>query len=63
LLTGEARFHTALESEATSISLVLAGHFASERFAVEALATVLQEKFPAIEVWASTQEADPLHTV
>lgn len=63
LLTGEARFHTALEAEATNISLVLAGHFASERFAVEALAKVLQEEFPAIEVWASTQEADPLRTV
>lgn len=61
LVTGETRFHTYLEAEALDISLVLAGHFASERFAVEQLATVLAQQFPSLEVWASQAERDPVH--
>lgn len=60
LVTGEVRFHTALEAEATGIALVLAGHYASERFGVEALAGVLARQFPKLRIWASQQEADPL---
>jgi dinuclear metal center YbgI/SA1388 family protein len=61
LVTGEVRFHTALEAEALGLGVILAGHFASERFAVEQLSTVLAETFPDLEVWASKQERDPLH--
>ena len=60
LLTGEVRFHTALEAEATEIALLLTGHFASERFGVEALADVLAQQFPSVDVWASREERDPL---
>ncbi len=60
LVTGEVRFHTCLEAEATGVGLLLAGHFASERFAVEALADILAAAFGSIEVWASRQERDPL---
>jgi putative NIF3 family GTP cyclohydrolase 1 type 2 len=60
LVTGEVRFHTCLEAEASGVGLLLAGHFASERFAVEALAEVLATTFGSIEVWASRQEKDPL---
>jgi dinuclear metal center YbgI/SA1388 family protein len=63
LVTGETTFHTCLEAEATDISLLLPGHYASERFAVETLADVLGDQFSDVEVWASRDEADPLRWV
>jgi dinuclear metal center YbgI/SA1388 family protein len=59
-VTGEATFHRALEAQAEGIGLLLLGHFASERFAVERLAKELGEQFPSLRVWASKQERDPI---
>ena len=59
-VTGEATFHTCLEAKANNISLILLGHYASERFAVENLADRLNQKFDECEVWASQQETDPM---
>ncbi len=61
LLLGEARFHTCLEAEAAGVALLLPGHFASERFAMEALADVLREQFPEVNIWPARRERDPLH--
>ena len=63
LLTGETSFHTCLEAEATGTGLLLCGHYASERFGVEALAEVLAQKFPGVAVWPSRREHDPLRWV
>lgn len=60
LVTGEVRFHTALEAEALGVGLVLAGHFASERFALDELAEVLARQFRDLQVWASRAERDPI---
>ena len=60
MVLGETQFHTCLEAEAQGVSLLLPGHFASERFALECLADVLREEFPTLEIWASRQERDPL---
>ena len=60
MVLGEARFHTCLEAQAAGIGLLLPGHFASERFAVEYLAEVLARQFPEVEVWASRREGDPM---
>jgi dinuclear metal center YbgI/SA1388 family protein len=60
-LTGEARFHAALAAEAAGVSMILGGHYATERFGVEHLAEILAREFPAAHVWASRQERDPLH--
>jgi dinuclear metal center YbgI/SA1388 family protein len=59
-LTGEARFHAALAAEAAGVSMILAGHYATERFAVERLAEILAQEFSTARVWASEQESDPL---
>jgi dinuclear metal center YbgI/SA1388 family protein len=63
LITGEASFHTCLEAEANGVNLLLPGHFASERFAVERLAEILSKQFPKLAVWASEKESDPLRWI
>ena len=63
LLTGEATFHTCLEAEAQGIGLVLAGHFASERFALVTLADYHTDQLPGVAVWASRRERDPLQKI
>lgn len=60
LLTGEARFHRALEADALGLGLIVAGHHATERPGVEDLARRIADAFPGVEVWASRREADPL---
>ncbi len=60
MLLGEARFHTCLAAEAAGMGLLLPGHFASERFALDALAEVLAGRFPDLTVWSSRREHDPI---
>src|SRR5687768_581293 len=60
LVTGETSFHTCLEAEARGIALLLTGHYASERFAVERLAEILARQFAGLTVWASRDESEPL---
>ena len=60
LLTGEARFHDYLAAQARELSLVLPGHYATERFAVEELAGRLQGQWKDVQVWASRRERDPV---
>jgi dinuclear metal center YbgI/SA1388 family protein len=59
-VTGEARLHTCYEAESRGIAVLLAGHYASERFGVEQLAGVLAAQFPSATIWASRDERDPL---
>lgn len=63
MVLGETHLHTCLEAEAAGVGLVLPGHFASERFAVERLADVLAAEFPQLEIWPSRTERDPLRWV
>jgi len=63
LVTGETSFHTCLEAEARNTALLLPGHYASERFAVELLAEELGKRFGGLTVWASREESDPLRWV
>ncbi len=63
LLLGEARFHACLEARARGIGLILAGHYATERFAACILADRIARKFPELAVKASDQESDPIRVV
>ena len=63
LLTGETNYHTCLEAAARGVGLVLAGHFASERFALLSLADYLSDLYAGLTVWASHSEHDPVRRV
>lgn len=60
LVTGETNFHTCLEAKANGVALLLPGHYASERFALEMLAEKLKNEFADTRIWASVEESDPL---
>jgi dinuclear metal center YbgI/SA1388 family protein len=60
LITGEARFHSCLEARENGLALILPGHYATERPAMEKLAEVLARAFTGLTVWSSRAEADPL---
>lgn len=59
-VTGEARFHTALEAQAAGMTMLLLGHYASERFGLEELAQHLTDAYPDLQCWASRDETDPV---
>lgn len=61
-VTGEATFHTCLEAEAAGIDLLMIGHFASERFAMDHLAEELSAEFKGLNCLASQNERDPVVT-
>lgn len=63
LVTGEATFHTLLAARAAAVAVVLTGHYASERFALERWATQLASEVADLEVWASRNDRDPLRLV
>lgn len=58
-VTGEATFHQCLEAQSYGISVVLLGHFASEKFAMDQLTNRLSQKFPELMVWGSRHESEP----
>ena len=60
LLTGEARFHRALEADALGLGLIVAGHHPTERPGVEDLAGRIAGAFPGLTAWPSRLEVDPL---
>jgi dinuclear metal center YbgI/SA1388 family protein len=63
LLTGELRFHDYLAAQADGLSLVVPGHYATERCGVEHLAEVLRRRWPGLQIWASGAECDPVSWV
>ena len=62
-LTGEMRFHDYLRAKEMGIALILPGHYATERPAIEELATLLQQRWPGLAIWASRRETDPVSWV
>jgi len=62
-VTGETNFHSCLEAESLGVQMLLPGHYATERFAVENLADTIGKEFDSVEVWASRDETDPVKWV
>jgi putative NIF3 family GTP cyclohydrolase 1 type 2 len=62
-LTGEVRFHDALTARGANIVLILPGHYATERPAIEDLAAKLSADFAGVVAWASRDERDPLSSI
>ena len=59
MLLGETKFHQALEAKNAGLALILPGHFATERFAMETLAERISRRFSELSVWTSENESDP----
>lgn len=59
-LTGEMRYHDCLTAQAQGLAVLLPGHHASERFAMEQLAERLRRQWPDLTIWPSDRETDPL---
>jgi len=58
-LTGEIRFHDELAAQAAGITVINAGHYATEHPATVQLARRLAASFPQCTVWASCAEQNP----
>lgn len=59
LLTGEANHHQALDAVRLGMSVIAAGHFATEWPVVPVLAEKLRAAFPGVPVRTSTAAQDP----
>jgi len=59
-VTGEGRFHSALEARNNGVTLIFTGHYSSERPAVEWLANRIGSEFSEVTSVASVEERDPL---
>lgn len=58
-LTGEIRFHDELAAQAAGMTVLAAGHYATERPGIDALARRLAAHLPHCKVWASCTEHNP----
>ena len=59
LLTGEANHHHALDAKRLGLSLIAAGHYATEFPVTAAVAAALRSALPEVEVLVSTENRDP----
>jgi len=59
LLTGEANHHHAIDAKRLGLSLIAAGHYATEFPVTAAVAEKLHGAFPALEVLVSEDARDP----
>lgn len=59
-VVGELRFHDALAARAAGVGVIVPGHYATERPAVEELAAKLAADWPGLTAWPSRRERDPL---
>lgn len=59
LITGDIKYHTALDAREMGLCIIDVGHFGSERIIVDKLKNVLSERFKDIEIVCNNMETDP----
>ncbi len=59
LITGDLKYHTALDARELGLCIADVGHFASEHVILSKLQKLLEDKFASIEVICSKMESDP----
>ena len=59
LLTGEANHHHAIDAQRLGLSLIAAGHYATEFPVTAAVAEKLRVALPELDVLVSTENRDP----
>ena len=59
LITGDMKYHTALDAREMGLCILDVGHFASEHLIVNKLKKALENRFSNIEIVCSTLEKDP----
>jgi dinuclear metal center YbgI/SA1388 family protein len=62
VVTGDLKYHTALDAREAGLCLIDAGHFGTERVILPYLAAALAKRFPETEVIRFSQEKDPFIT-
>lgn len=62
LITGDVKYHTALDIMQSGPCVIDAGHFYTEKAIVPKLAAMLREKFPNIVVFEDNSSPDPFMT-
>lgn len=62
LVTGDIKYHTALDACAEDMCIIDAGHFNTEKIVLPSLAKRIGENFPGIEIMLFTDEEDPFIT-
>ena len=58
LLTGEIKYHNALELVETGVKIIQAGHFNTEKLMEKTIASLISDKFPQIDSIASKASKD-----
>jgi len=59
LITGDIKYHTALDAREMGLCILDVGHYASEHLIVNKLKKLLENKFDKLEIICSTLEKDP----
>ncbi len=62
LVTGDLKYHTAVDALAMGMCIIDAGHFNTEKVILPALQERIEAEFPGVEVICSKLEADPFNT-
>lgn len=59
LITGDIKYHTAIELQQKGLCVIDAGHFHTEKWIIPSLSNLLKSNFPSIEVFESKMAIDP----